>query len=321
MSTSRIDAFQRRHHWAAFPLAVVYKYFDDFGPYLAALLTYYAFVSLFPLLLLLSTVLGYVLDGDPHLQHDVLQSALGQFPVIGAQLRDPHRLGGGAAGLTVGIVGALYGSLGIAQAVQYAMNTAWGVPRNERPNPFTARFRSLLLVGTAGVALIGATLMSAVGSSDVGGFGGVLRVVAVVASVLVNVGVCVLAFRVATARDLSVRDVLPGAVTAAVAWQLLQLFGVPYVTHVIRHASATNGVFALVLGLLAFLYLTAVVAVLSAEINVVHVERLYPRSLLTPFTDNVRLTRSDRRTYRKQAEATRAKGFEEIDVSFKQSDG
>jgi len=318
--TSRVDAFQQRHPAAAFPLAVVYKYFDDFGPYLAALLTYYAFVSLFPLLLLLSTILGYALRDDPGLQHEILRSALGQFPVIGDQLHDPARLGGGAAGLTIGIIGAIYGSLGIAQAVQYAMNTAWSVPRNNRPNPFTARGRSLLLVGIAGLALLGTTAMSAIGASNVGEVDSLVRVLALMASVLVNAGVFVLAFRLATTRAVSFKDVAPGALTAAVAWQALQLFGVPYVTAVIRNASATNGVFALVLGLLAFLYLTAVAVVLSVEINVVRVDHLYPRALLTPFTDDVRLTRGDRRAYRKQAKAQRAKGFQEIDVRFNQRD-
>src|SRR4051794_22782789 len=170
--TARLDAFQQRHPAAAFPLAVVYKYFDDFGPYLAALLTYYAFVSLFPLLLLLSTILGYALQGDHQLQHDILRSALGQFPVIGDQLHDPRRVGGGAAGLTIGVLGAVYGSLGVAQAIQYAMNTAWSVPRNNRPNPFRARGRSLVLVGMGGIALLGTTAMSAVGAADVGRFGG-----------------------------------------------------------------------------------------------------------------------------------------------------
>ena len=314
---ARLDAFQRRHRAVAFPLAVIYKYFDDFGPYLAALLTYYAFVSLFPLLLLLATILGYVLRDNPQLQHDILRSALGQFPIIGDQLHDPKRLGGGPAGLTIGVLGALYGGLGVAQALQYAMNTAWAVPRNNRPNPFTARIRSLLLVGTGGLALLGTTAMSAIGGSNVGQFGGLLRVAALVAAVLVNAGIFVLAFRLATTRPLTVRDVAPGALTAAVAWQLLQLFGVPYVASVIRNASVVNGVFALVIGLLAFLYLASVAAVISVEINVVRVDRLYPRALLTPFTDNVRLTRSDRRAYRKQAKAQRAKGFQDIDVTFR----
>ena len=84
--TERLDRFQQKHRWAGFPLAVLYKYFDDFGSYLAALLTYYGFVSLFPLLLLFSTILGFVLSGDQSLQHEVLSSALQQFPVIGEDL-------------------------------------------------------------------------------------------------------------------------------------------------------------------------------------------------------------------------------------------
>ena len=122
--TECLDRFQRKHPWTGFPLAVAYKYFDDFGTYLAALLTYYGFVSLFPLLLLLSTVLGFVLSGDPRLQHEVLTSALHQFPVIGGDLARPKRLGGGPVGLVVGIAGSLYGGLGVAQAFQYAANTA-----------------------------------------------------------------------------------------------------------------------------------------------------------------------------------------------------
>ncbi len=135
-------------------------------------------------------------------------------------------------------------------------------------------------------------------------------------SVLVNATVFVLAFRIATGRDLSVRDVAPGAIAAAVVWQLLQTFGVVYVGHVVKGASATNGVFALVLGLIAFLYVTGVTVVLCVEINVVRVDRLHPRSLLTPFTDEVELTEGDRRVYTGQATAQRSKGFQEIDVAY-----
>ena len=122
--TSALDAFQRRHPRAGFPLAVLFKYVDDGGGNLAALIAYYGFLSLFPLLLLMSTVLGFVLSGAPHAQQAVLKSALGQFPVIGAQLKQPGRIGGGITGLLVGGLGALYGALGVAQAVQNAMNTA-----------------------------------------------------------------------------------------------------------------------------------------------------------------------------------------------------
>jgi len=89
-----------------------------------------------------------------------------------------------------------------------------------------------------------------------------------------------------------------------------------YVTGVVKNASTTNSVFAVVLGLLAYFYLAAIAVVLSAEINVVRKHRLYPRALLTPFTDNVDLTRGDRKTYTRQAKAQRAKGFEQVTVTF-----
>jgi membrane protein len=312
----RLDQFQRRQPWASFPLAVLYKYFDDGGGYLAALIAYYAFVSLFPLLLLFSTILGLVLAGHPDLQQRVLDSALSQFPVVGDQLGQPKQISGGAIGLTVGILGSLYGGLGVGQALQNAMNTTWAVPRNSRPDPFKSRGRSLLLLVTAGFAVLATTVLSALGSSGLGSFGGVARILLLVAAFVVNAAVFVFTFRVATGRHLSAREVAPGALAAAVMWQLLQTFGVTYVGHVIKGASATNGVFALVLGLLAFLYATATAIVICAEVNAVRVDKLYPRSLLTPFTDNVELTRGDRRSYTDQAKAQRSKGFQEVDVTF-----
>jgi membrane protein len=312
----RLDRLQRRHPVAGFPIAVVYKYVDDSGPYLAALITYYAFVSLFPLLLLMSTILGHVLAGNPELQQRVIDSALSQFPVVGDQLGAPQELSGGLLGVLVGVLGSLYGGLGVAQAVQYAMNTAWAVPRNNRPNPFLARGRSLLLLGTAGLAVIGTTALSAVGARGDGVAGTVLQALLFLAAIAVNAVVFVFAFRLATPRHLTVRQVLPGALTAAVLWQLLQTFGVTYVGHVMDTASATNGVFALVLGLLAFLYLAAVIGVLCVEVNVVQVDKLYPRALLTPFTDDVDLTAGDERSYTGLAKAQRSKGFQEVEVTF-----
>lgn len=314
--TTRLDGFQRRHPGAGFPIAVLYKYVDDSGGYLAALITYYGFLSLFPLLLLGSTILGFVLAGDPAAQQAVLHSALSQFPVIGTQLNEPGRLGGGATGVLVGGLGALYGGLGVAMAAQHAMNTAWTVPKNNRPNPIKGRVRALLLLATVGLAVLGTTVLSALGGGA-GPFGAGLRLVALLASVLLNAVVFVLAFRIATARVLTARQVAPGAVTAAVVWQLLQSFGASYVNHVVKSASATNSVFALVLGLISFIYLASVAVVLCVEINVVRVDRLWPRALLTPLTDDVDLTSGDRRAYTDQAQAQRSKGFQDIDVRYR----
>lgn len=315
----RLDGVQRRHPAAGFPIAVVYKFIDDQGSYLAALLTYYGFLSLFPLLLLLATVLGFVLRGHPGLQQQVLHSTLNQFPIIGQQLGDPKGLGGGGLGLVVGILGSLYGGLGVAQAAQNLMNTAWAVPRNSRPNPVKARGRSLLLLGTVGLAVLGTTVLSGLGSSAQA-FGADLgigvKTGVTVLSVAINAGIFIIGFRVATARPLRVRDVAPGAVAAAVIWQLLQSFGTAYVGHVVKNASATNGVFALVLGLISWIYLEAVAVVLCVEVNVVRAGHLYPRALLTPFTDNVDLTAGDEAAYAHAAKAQRHKGFEQINVDF-----
>ncbi len=316
--TERLDAFQQRHPWAGYPLAVVYKFFDDQGNYLAALIAYYAFVSLFPLLFLLSTVLGYVLAGDTQLQERVLDSALGQFPVIGEQLKHPERMGGGPTGIVIGVLGSVYGASGVAQAFQHAMNTAWGVPRNNRPNPFAARARSLLLIGTVGLAVLGITALSIAGNyaHALGISGPGVGTLFTLGTVALNAATFAVAFRLACTRELSLRDVAPGAIGAAVIWQLLQMFGATFVGRVVARASAINGVFALVLGLLAFLYLAAIAVVFCVEANVVRVDTLHPRALLTPFTDNVELTPGDRQVYSTQAQAQRSKGFEEVDVSF-----
>ncbi|MDX1888969.1 YihY/virulence factor BrkB family protein [Mycolicibacterium sp. 050158] len=310
-----LDGFQRRHPAVGFLVAVIYKYVDDQGGYLAALITYYAFVSLFPALLLLTTVLGVVLVGHPELQQQVVHSAVAQFPVIGDQLGRPQGLSGGPIGVTIGIVVAVYGGLGVGQAVQNGMDTLWAVPRNERPDPLRSRLRSLLLLLLLGGGLVATTALSAVAHASQS-FGVLGTVATVVAAVALNSGVCLVAFRVATARAVSYRQIAPGAVAAAIVWQLLQWFGAVYVSHVVKSASATNGVFALVLGLLAFLYLIATALLLCATANVVAADRLHPRALLTPFTDDVELTGGDRRTYTGQAKAQRAKSFQRIEVAF-----
>ncbi len=311
----RIDRFQRTHPRAGLPIAVVYKFVDDQGSYLAALIAYYGFLSIFPLLLLSTTVLGFVLAGHPHLQQQLINSALGQFPVVGKDLSNPKGLSGSGLGLTIGIVGTIYGGLGVAQAVQNAMNTAWRVPRNSRPNPFASRVRGLRLMAVIGFSVIGTTVLAALGSTlDVFGPGG--KIALGLGTFVINAAVFTLAFRIATARHLTWRQTLPGALGAAAVWQVLQYVGAVYVSHVVRGAGDVNSVFALVLGLIAWIYLEAVVVVLAVEYNTVRSQKLYPRALLTPFTDAVELTSADRTSYADQARAQRAKGFEEITVTF-----
>jgi len=318
-ASNRLDAFQQRHRWASFPIAVIYKFGEDQGPYLAALITYYGFMALFPLLLLLTSTLGFVLQGDPDLQRRILDSTLGQFPIIGDELGDPQGLQGSGIALIIGGAIALYGAIGVAQAIQNAKNVAWAVPRNLRPNPIRARLRSLLIVAIGGGAALATTALSATGSSggalgvDLGGWAAVLLVLA---AVVLNAGIFLLVFRVSTAHQASTFDLLPGAITAALVWQTLQLFGTAYIGTVVKNASTAYGVFALVLGLLGWIYVAAIGVVLGSEINVVRAKKLYPRSLMTPFTDNVDLTEADRRVYTDAVRAQQFKGFENVGVGF-----
>jgi len=310
-----LDRLQQRHRGVGFAIAVLYKYVDDQGGYLAALITYYAFVSLFPLLLLMTTALGVLLAGNAELQQQVVEAAMGQFPVIGSQLQRPDELGGGPVAVVIGIAGALYGGLGVGQALQNAMDTVWAVPRNNRRDPIRSRLRSLLLIFILGSAAITATALSAAGRATET-LGWVGKAGLAITAIAINAAICVVVFRVMTARHLTYRQVLPGALIAAVIWQLLQWFGAGYVAHTVTTASATNSVFALVLGLLAFLFLISVSLVVCAEVNVVRVDRLHPRALLTPFTDDVDLTAADRKTYAQKAKAERVKGFQRVSVRF-----
>ena len=315
----RVDELQRRRRVLGFPLGVVYKFFDDQGGYLAAVITYYAFVAIFPILLIASSVLGFVLQGHPHLRQDILNSALAQFPIVGDQLGRPESLTGSTSAVVIGAVTALYGVIGLGQAAHNAVNVAWAIPRNSRLNPFISRFRSLIWLVWAGLVLVVVAVVTSFGSHlDVLGkdLGQEWRWISIGLATVLNAGVLALMMRLSTPRRERLRDVLPGAASIAVSWQLLQVLGGFYVQHVITKASQMNAVFAVVLGLIALLYVASVLAMLGLELNVVLAKRLYPRALLTPFTDNVRLTEADERVYREYAQAQRHKGFERIEVTF-----
>jgi membrane protein len=324
-SLAGLDRYQRTHRWLGFLLAVIYKFSDDQGSYLAALMAYYGFLSLFPLLLLLVTILGFVLQGDPHLQSQLLDSALVQFPVLGVQLRDNvHSLRGSGAGLAVGVLLTLFGCLGVAGATQNALNRAWAISRDRRPNPFTSRLRSLALLPVFALGVVITTALAGLttGAHAYGtDLGGVVRILAIGLAIGASVAQFLVAFRVLTAADVPTRDLRIGAVVAGVGWQVVQLLGTYFITHALRGREETYGVFGLVLGLIAWIYLLALVTVFAVEISVVAERRLWPRALLTPFTDRVQLTVADERAYTGYAGSERHKGFEVVDVDFEDPPG
>ena len=314
-----LDRFQRKHRVFGYPLAVVYKFFDDQAGYLVALIAYYAFLSFFPLLLLFTTVLGAVLQNRPDLQSWLLESTLSEIPVLGDQFGDPGTLQGSALGNVLSGLVALYGGLGIGQAFQYTMNTVWGVPRNSRPNPFKSRARSLVLLLNVLLFVALSTARSGVAPTGLLSYPATTRVLVNVAQYAVTALVFALAMRRAVARDVRLRDVTLGALGAAATWQVLQYFGVGLVERAVN-SSSSNGIFGFIIGLFAFFHIAALGIVLSAEADVVRREKLWPRALLTPFTDNVDLTDGDRRSYTRQARIGRFKDYQQIAVDFERPD-
>lgn len=311
-----LDRFQRKHRVVGYPLAVVYKFFDDQAGYLVGLIAYYAFLSFFPLLLIFTTALSFVLSNYPDLQARLLDSALSEIPVIGAQLGEPQSLRGSATGIIVSGIVALYGGLGVGQAFQYAMNSVWGVPRNARPNPFHARGRSFVLLLTILLFVVITTAITVLSARGISSYPWLTRGAVTVTTFLGTAFVFALGMRRAVALDLTLRQVAVGAIGAALTWQGLQSYGVGFVERAMSSTSTTNGVFGLVIGLFAFFHLAAFGTVLFAEADVVRANHLHPRALLTPFTDNVDLTDGDRRAYAQQARIGRFKQYQQIDVDF-----
>jgi YihY family inner membrane protein len=278
----KADAAQQGIRPIAFVMGVVKKFGDDRGGSLAALLTFYGFLSLFPLLLLLVTILGFFGGSEHSFVQRVENSAFSQFPVVGTKLStNIHGLQGRSIfGLVVGILFVLWGSQGALQTAQFAQAEIWNIPGVNRPN-FLARLgRTAAMMVVLGLFLLASTILA--GLVTIGHHGGWAVAGAVVVSLAVNIGLFVVAFRLLTPKQIPWRDMVPGAIVGAVGWTVLQYLGGVLVEHSLRNTSKEYGTFALVLGLISFLYLAAQVTLYAAEINVVRVRHLWPRGMVQP---------------------------------------
>lgn len=314
-----LDRVQRRRSVLGFPIGTFYKFIDDQGPYLAAIISFYALLAIFPLLLLATTIFGIVLAGNPELQERALDSALSTFPIIGDALGRPEGLKGSTLSTVLGIIVATYGSLGLGQALQNALNVAWSVPRNKRPNPVTLRLKSLVLVVLTGVSVLAITTVSTIGSeTEVFGprIDGLLSWLLRLLTVLLIGLLLTAVFRLAAARRHHLGRAAPGAFTVAVLWQVLQYAGTAYTQRVLTETENMTFAFGLVLGLIGIIYVAAFVGVLGIEVNVVLARRLWPRSLRTVFVDRAELTDADRRAYASYVRREMHKSAEIVDVGF-----
>jgi YihY family inner membrane protein len=277
-----VDRTQQDVRPLAFVVGVLKKFGDDRGSSLAALLTFYGFLSLFPLLLLLVTVLGFLGSTDYSFVQRVEKSAFSQFPVVGTKLStNIHGLQGRSVfGLVVGILFVLWGSQGALQTAQYAQAEIWNIPGVNRPNFWARLGRTASMTLVLGLFLLVSTALA--GLVTIGHHGAWAVVGAVVVSLLVNIGLFVIAFRLLTPKQIPWRDMVPGAIAGAGGWTVLQYLGGLLVEHALRNTSKEYGTFALVLGFISFLYLAAQVTIYASELNVVRVRHLWPRGLVQP---------------------------------------
>ena len=306
------DRYQQRHAWLGFPLAMLRKYADDRGGTLAAAITYHAFFSLFPLLLVFVSILGFVLQGHEDLQTRIVDSTLAQLPVIGPDL-EVSTIKGNATALGIGLALALWAGLGVVLAAQDAMNRIWGVPMFRRPDFARSRLRALLLLLLLGGGLVAATALG--GLSTVGAdYAYAWRAGAIALAIALDFLLIWVAFRLLTVEDVSWRALRNGALLAAVACEGLQLLGGVYVNHVVKGATNTYGTFALVIGLLSWLALAVNAILIAAEANVVAARRLWPRSLSV--LGERPLTTADERAAKQHILGERSRAGESVTVEF-----
>jgi YihY family inner membrane protein len=309
---SAFDRFQQRHRWLGFPVAVLLKYADDQGGYLAATITYYAFFAIFPLLLVLTTALGFVLQGHPHLQHRIVNSALSQFPVIGPQLSHGSLHGSGLA-VALGLAVAIWAGMNVFLAAQTAMNQLWGVPFKRRPDPLRARGRALLLLLLLGGGALATTILAALAAVGAN-FGLSWKLGSLALSTALNIGLFWLGFRALTAREVSWRQLRGGAIAGGILYELLQTLGGYYVGHTLKHSSNVYGTFALVIGLLSWIYLSAHITLLAAEGNVVATRKLWPRSFSLMIEQPA--TRADKSALTQRGKVEERRQDETVTVDF-----
>lgn len=280
----RLDSYQQRHPALGVPIAVARKFVEDESINLAAVIAFWAFFSIFPLLLIFVTLLGYVLP--PSLQGDVLRSAARFLPLLSTD--SIGHLSGRWWTLVVGILSALWSGSFVVIAIQSAFNSVWEIPHAQRPSFGAQMRRGLFALGAIALGLVGSTVISSyvTGAATGTSLGMVARLAGYLIAVALDVGLFIVAFRLLTDRDVSTRDVLPGALLSGIVFWLLQQLSSLIIFRYLHNAERIYGNFAAVITMLSWFYLQSVVTLVGAQLNVVLKERLHPRRLIhAPITE------------------------------------
>jgi uncharacterized BrkB/YihY/UPF0761 family membrane protein len=271
-----VDRWQRRTPWAGVPYAVMKKFGDDNANLVVVALAWYGFTAIFPLLLVMTTVLGDI--GAQSLGTGILNT-LHQFPVIGTSFNPatPSSLHGSTLGLVIGVIGLVYGAQGVTQTAQQAMATVWHIPQTQRTGFLPRLGRSLAGLVTIGGAFVVNAFITSYATGGTSNYA--IRVPVLVGLLILNAVLYFLTFTLLTAKAIGPRGLLPGAVLGAVAFTALITVGSGLMTHQLKHASSTYGAFGSVIGIVALLLLLAKLSMYAAELNPVLSRRLYPRAL------------------------------------------
>lgn len=304
----RLDDLQQRWRVPSFLWAVQKKYSDDRGGYLSALITYYGFLSVFPLLLAAFTILAYALSGDRSAA-DTIEKHISSYPIINqvAPALGKGTLHGSALALVAGLLGLIWGSQGLAQAAQFSMDEAFNIANRDRQNFVSRTLRSFGWYAVFGIGALISTFVASLGSAFHWAGGPVLSTL--ISSVF-DVGLFLVSFWILTPKGIAVRSMLPAAAAAGTAWAVLTGVGVG-LTHDLAHSDPLYGSFSTVLGILALIYLNARITLYCIEASVVHADRLWPRSLTSR-----RLTDADRRQMESQAVKQERRKDERVDVDI-----
>jgi YihY family inner membrane protein len=311
----KVDETQRRFTPAAFVFGVVKKYGDDNGGVLVCNMAYSAFVSMFPLLLVLTTIVGLIAAVDASIRTDVLNAVASQVPLLGRTLTENvHQLKRASViGLIVGLIGLIWGATGLAQSGLFTMEQVWNLPGPARPGYVPRLGRAVLFLGLLGAGVIVTTGLTSLNNYVFKGFG--LDFLSYVVTAAFNVGMYIGAFRVLTPKGVPTHNLIRGAITGGILYTVLEELGV-YLLHHYLHSDSAYGVFATVLGLLAYIYLAVEITLYSAEINVVLARRLWPRALVQP-----PLTEADRVSMALQALQNQRRPEQHVEVTFHDRDG
>jgi uncharacterized BrkB/YihY/UPF0761 family membrane protein len=258
------------------PYAVTKKFGDDNANLVVVALAWYGFTAIFPLLLVMMTVLGFI--GARSIGTGIL-STLHEFPVIGTSFNPakPSALHGSALGLTVGLIGLVYGAQGVTQTAQQAMATVWHIPQTQRTGFLPRLGRSMAGLVTIGGAFIVNAFVTSYATAGTTSY--VIRILVLAGLLVINAALYFLTFTLLTAKAIGPRGLLPGAILGAVAFTALITVGTGLLTHQLKNASATYGAFGTVIGIVTLLLLLAKLSMYAAELNPVLARRLYPRAL------------------------------------------